>query len=218
MPGARVLREAPVQQAGGLIPVGRAALFDQAVHHRDHQSTSVSVGGGDERLPGRIGETGLAADRAGIAVQQLVLVDQRLVAGLGREHGRRLRGDLREHRVGHRGAEDDRQVARRGEPRCRPGRRGPTALPRACPSRRGAPPWRSSSPPRCRSRRSCRRAHWPRRCPTSAAPRRAAGVRCRCDPVRCPRSCTRRGCRPRCRRRSRPGWAARRARSAPAAS
>ena len=37
------LGEAPVQQSRGLIPVRRAALLDQPVHHRDHQSASAAV-------------------------------------------------------------------------------------------------------------------------------------------------------------------------------
>ena len=35
--GLRAERETPVEQAGGLIPIRRAARFHQPVHHGDHQ-------------------------------------------------------------------------------------------------------------------------------------------------------------------------------------
>ena len=59
------LGEAPVQQRGGLIPVGRATLVDQAVHHRDDQPSAVALGCPDIGLTGGIGETGLDYYRLG---------------------------------------------------------------------------------------------------------------------------------------------------------
>ena len=140
--GLRTERETPVEQAGGLIPVRRAARFHQPVHHGDHQPAALNTwacGGAHERLARGISEARLAAQGAGLAAQQLVLVEDRFVAVIGGEHRRRLRGDLREHGVAHRGPEDDGQVVRRRVAGAawsiQPGRRGGVGVRR--PQRRG---------------------------------------------------------------------------------
>src|SRR3954466_4708803 len=75
--GLLVLAETPIQQAGGLIPVRRAAFANQSEHHGDHQAATTPLGRGDECLLGCFGPACLAAKRAGIPMQQLVLVHQR---------------------------------------------------------------------------------------------------------------------------------------------
>ena len=100
------LAEAPVEQAYRL-PV-QVAL---AVHLHDHESAVAPLGGGDERVTGEVGETGLARDCAGIAGQQLVLVAD----GLARELCRLLLHDLCDQRVGQGRAVDHRKVEGRGD-------------------------------------------------------------------------------------------------------
>ena len=131
----------------------------------------------------------------GITLEQLVLVDQHLVAGLGGKNGGGLCGDLREHRVGHRCAEDDREVVRRG----------PHVDAGPVEAGRGAGIGAVCAEQRCLAVHlhhgdvAGRRAWWPacwrRRCPTPAAAPRAAGGRCRPCPAPHRRNCIRPWCR-----------------------
>src|SRR3984957_2315055 len=112
--------EAPVEQATGLIPVGWSALAHQPVHHGYYQAAAPASRGADECLARGVGEPGFAADGARVSGQELVVVDDRMVSvgsGGTRKNSRRLGGDLSEHRVGHRRAEDDGQVGGRGPTR-----------------------------------------------------------------------------------------------------
>ncbi len=78
--GLRVEGETPVEQGRSLIPIRRSALFDQPVHHGDHQAAAAAGGGTHERLASGVGVARLAADRARVPLQQLVLVDDQLFA------------------------------------------------------------------------------------------------------------------------------------------
>ena len=104
--GAGRGREAVVQQACGLLP--RRDRHAGAVQQNRDQATPAAVGGADERLPGVVGVTGLAAECARVVVEQLVVVLQLVagviagLAGLGRVAGEvvLLRGhDRGERRV-----------------------------------------------------------------------------------------------------------------------
>ena len=65
-------------RGGGLVPVvGRAALADESVHHRDDGRRPLRSAAPTNVLR-RIGVAGLAADRPGVADEQLILVDDRL--------------------------------------------------------------------------------------------------------------------------------------------
>ena len=105
-PGSGRGGEAVVEQMRGLLP--RRNRLPRTAHQHCHQSAAVAVGGTHERLPGVVGVAGLAAERARIVVEQLVVVLQlvaRMVAvftRLGRVPGEvvLLGGDdVRESRV-----------------------------------------------------------------------------------------------------------------------
>src|SRR4029079_4089568 len=65
-----VLAEAPIQQADRL-----AVQVTRAVHLYDDQGVAVALCGTHEGVARQVGEAGLADQRAGIPLQQLVLVD-----------------------------------------------------------------------------------------------------------------------------------------------
>ena len=70
--GARGLGEAPVEQRRALLPALRRHVF--GAEQRDDQPAAVAFGGTDVGVPGQVGEAGLAAQRARIAVDEQVLV------------------------------------------------------------------------------------------------------------------------------------------------
>ena len=82
--GARRRREAVVEQVRGLLP--RRDRLAGAAHQHRHQPAAVVVGGADEGLTRVVGVAGLAAHRAGVVVEQLVVVLHRIadVAAAGK--------------------------------------------------------------------------------------------------------------------------------------
>src|SRR3979490_1050978 len=89
-----VLAEAPIQQTDGL-----AIHIARAVHLHDHQAVTVALCGADEGVLREVREAGLADQRAGIALQQLVLVDDLAWAIVSGEERRRLADDGGERRI-----------------------------------------------------------------------------------------------------------------------
>src|SRR5207237_3459707 len=82
-------RETPVEQRGALLPAAlRRGLRAQ---QRDHEPASVPRGAAHETVPGQLGEAGLAAQRARVVVDQLVLVLELEAALLERLLRRHLR-------------------------------------------------------------------------------------------------------------------------------
>src|ERR1700756_2652692 len=80
-----VLAEAPVQQPDRL-----AVHIARAVHLHDHDAVTVALCGADESVLSQVREAGLADQRAGITLQQLVLVGDLLRSVVSGEERRRL--------------------------------------------------------------------------------------------------------------------------------
>ena len=141
--------ETPVEQGGGLIPVGRAAFLDESVHHGDDEAPTVALRRADEGLAGRVGETRLPPSMPGYRNS----ISSWLTRFTGPESpGNGSDGeDVMAANAGF--AMAARKITARS---CgvvypsMPGPLSPDGEPARVPLHRGPPPWHSSSTPRRR--------------------------------------------------------------------